>query len=144
MNFESPYVALPGRLTVRQNLRVFAELYGVPDVEARIVALAEELDLVEFIDREAGKLSAGQEDPRCARQGADQRAGGAAPRRADGLARPGQRRLDPLRASSAYCETYGATILLASHNMLEVERLCDDVHHDEARADRRPRRAARR
>jgi ABC-2 type transport system ATP-binding protein len=60
MNFESPYVSLPGRLTVRQNLRVFAKLYGVPDGEARIVALAEEFDLVEFLDREAGQLSAGQ------------------------------------------------------------------------------------
>ena len=60
MNFESPYVALPGRLTVRQNLRVFARLYGVPNAEARIVALGEEFDLMEFIDREAGQLSAGQ------------------------------------------------------------------------------------
>src|SRR4029078_10461830 len=60
MNFESPYVALPHRLTVRQNLRVFARLYGVPDVAARIAGLADDLDLHEFLDREAGKLSAGQ------------------------------------------------------------------------------------
>src|SRR5690606_2161437 len=60
MNFESPYVDMPMRLTVRQNLRVFGRLYGVPAIEERIVALAGELDLGEFIDRQTGKLSAGQ------------------------------------------------------------------------------------
>src|SRR6185437_2358828 len=60
MNFESPYVEMPKRLTVRQNLRVFGRLYGVADLEARIAALAADLDLVEFVDRETGKLSSGQ------------------------------------------------------------------------------------
>jgi ABC-2 type transport system ATP-binding protein len=60
MNFESPYVDMPMRLTVRQNLTVFAELYGIEDVPARIASLAADLDLTEFIDRPNGKLSAGQ------------------------------------------------------------------------------------
>ena len=60
MNFESPYVEMPNRLTVRQNLTVFARLYGVADRDARIAALAQELDLTELLDRPTGKLSAGQ------------------------------------------------------------------------------------
>ena len=60
MNFESPYVDMPMRLTVRQNLTVFAQLYGVPDIDARIAELAAELDLTELLDRPTGKLSAGQ------------------------------------------------------------------------------------
>src|SRR5690349_9689182 len=51
MNFESPYVDMPMRLTVRQNLSVFAQLYAVPDIGGRIATLAAELDLAEFIDR---------------------------------------------------------------------------------------------
>ena len=100
MNFESPYVEMPRRLTVRQNLRVFAMLYGVADVKGRIAALADELDLAEFLDRETGKLSVRPAHPRRARQGAAQRAGGAAARRADRLARSRHRRLGarPARA----------------------------------------------
>ena len=60
MNFESPYVDMPMRLTVRQNLSVFAQLYAVPDIDERIGSLAAELDLTEFLDRPTGKLSAGQ------------------------------------------------------------------------------------
>ncbi len=60
MNFESPYVDMPMRLTVRQNLSVFAQLYGVADPAARIGELAADLDLDEFLDRPNGKLSAGQ------------------------------------------------------------------------------------
>jgi ABC-2 type transport system ATP-binding protein len=60
MNFESPYVNIPMRLTVRQNLETFANLYGVLDVPGRIAALAEELRLGEFLDRPAGELSSGQ------------------------------------------------------------------------------------
>ena len=56
MNFESPYVDMPMRLTVRQNLVVFAELYGVDDVAGRIAVLASDLDLTEFLDRPTGKL----------------------------------------------------------------------------------------
>src|SRR5215472_10848444 len=60
MNFESPYVEMPNRLTVRQNLTVFARLYGVADRDARIAALAKELDLTELLDRPTGKRSARQ------------------------------------------------------------------------------------
>jgi hypothetical protein len=58
--FESPYVDMPHRLTVRQNLRVFARLYAVTDIEGKIARLAEDLALVEFLDRPSGSLSAGQ------------------------------------------------------------------------------------
>ncbi len=95
MNFESPYVALPNRLTVRQNLRIFGMLYGVADVETAHRGAADDLDLGDFIDREARQDLRRAEDARGARQGADQRAGGAAPRRADRLARSRHRRLDP-------------------------------------------------
>src|SRR5690606_8401797 len=60
MNFSSPYVDLPHRLTVRQNLRVFAQLYAVKDAAARIAALARDLDFEALLDRAAGALSAGQ------------------------------------------------------------------------------------
>src|SRR3984893_10270453 len=60
MNFESPYVDMPARLTVRQNLTIFGRLYSVMHLKARIEKLASELDLVDFIDRPSGKLSAGQ------------------------------------------------------------------------------------
>jgi len=126
MNFESPYVEMPRRLTVRQNLGVFGRLYGVADLAGRIAALAAELDLTEFIDRETGKLSSGQ-------------------RTRVGLAKalinePEVLLLDEPTASldpdtadwvrahlDRYRQRRGATILLASHNMVEVERLCDRV-----------------
>src|SRR6266513_4111151 len=57
MNFESPYVDMPHRLTVRQNLTVFGRLYDVADLPNRIASLAEDLDLLEFLDRPVGKLS---------------------------------------------------------------------------------------
>src|SRR6516225_9505408 len=60
MNFESPYVEMPMRLTVRQNLTVFGMLYGVRDLAARIEQLGEDLDLTRLLDRPTGKLSAGQ------------------------------------------------------------------------------------
>ncbi|MBV8870914.1 MAG: ABC transporter ATP-binding protein, partial [Acetobacteraceae bacterium] len=60
MNFSSPYVALPNRLTVAQNLRVYGHLYGVRHLERRILGLAEELDMTSFLHRPAGQLSAGQ------------------------------------------------------------------------------------
>src|SRR5262252_2029968 len=60
MNFESPYVDMPMRLTVRQNLTVFGRLYGVEDIAARLTEVAEDLDLIDLIDRPTGKLSAGQ------------------------------------------------------------------------------------
>ena len=57
MNFESPYIDMPHRLTVRQNLTVFGRLYAVEDLAGRIGAIAEQLDLTEFLDRPTGKLS---------------------------------------------------------------------------------------
>jgi ABC-type Na+ transport system ATPase subunit NatA len=60
MNFESPYVDVPMRLTVRQNLEIFARLYGVRDLKGRIAETAGEFKLSELLDRPYGKLSAGQ------------------------------------------------------------------------------------
>ncbi len=60
MNFSSPYIALPHRLTVAENLRVYGHLYNVPGLERRILELAAELDLEALLDRPAGQLSAGQ------------------------------------------------------------------------------------
>ena len=126
MNFESPYVDMPHRLTVRQNLRVFALLYGVSDVAARIAALAADLDLKDFIDRPSGKLSAGQKT-RVALAKAlinepevmllDEPTASLDPDTADWIRSHLER----------YRDRKGAAILLASHNMGEVERLCDRV-----------------
>src|SRR5256714_13913294 len=63
MNFESPYIDMPHRLTVRQNLKVFGRLYAVADLAGRIAEIAGELELTEFLDRPTGKLSAGQKTP---------------------------------------------------------------------------------
>jgi len=126
MNFQSPYVDLPRRLTVRQNLMVYANLYGVRNAKGRIETLAQDLDFATLMDRPFGQLSAGQ-------------------RTRIGLAkalinRPSLLLLDEPTASldpdtadwvRSYLERYRteekATIFLASHNMAEVERLCDDV-----------------
>ena len=126
MNFESPYMDMPHRLTVRQNLKVFGRLYAVEDLAARIAALAQELDLTEFIDRAAGKLSAGQKT-RVALAKAlinspqvlllDEPTASLDPDTADWV----REHLE------TYRKTHEATILLASHNMFEVERLCDRV-----------------
>ena len=126
MNFESPYVDMPMRLTVRQNLKVFAGLYGVEDVDGRIATLAEEFDLTEFIDRPTGKLSSGQKTRvsvaksllnRPAVLLLDEPTASLDPDTADWV----RGRLEHYRAEA------GATVLLASHNMVEVERLCDRV-----------------
>jgi ABC-2 type transport system ATP-binding protein len=126
MNFESPYVDMPHRLTVRQNLRVFGQLYGVADLEPRIAALADDLALEPFLDRKTGSLSAGQKT-RVALAKAlingpellllDEPTASLDPDTADWV----RGRLETFRHER------GATILLASHNMAEVERLCDRV-----------------
>jgi ABC-2 type transport system ATP-binding protein len=126
MNFESPYVDMPMRLTVRQNLTVFGRLYAVPRLRERIAQLAADLDLTEFLDRASGKLSAGQKT-RVALAKAlinepellllDEPTASLDPDTADWV----RGHLD------AYRRRRGATILLASHNMVEVERLCDRV-----------------
>ncbi len=126
MNFESPYVDLPHRLTVRQNLRVFGLLYGVGDVEAKIEELADALALRDFLDRQTGRLSAGQKtrvaiakalvnDPQLLLL--DEPTASLDPDTADWV----RGRLEAHRA------THNCAILLASHNMNEVERLCDRV-----------------
>lgn len=126
MNFESPYVDMPHRLTVRQNLKVFALLYGVRDIEARIEELARDLDLVNFLDREAGKLSAGQKTRVALAKSLinspdllllDEPTASLDPDTADWI----RTRIETYRAKQ------NASILLASHNMAEVERLCDRV-----------------
>jgi ABC-2 type transport system ATP-binding protein len=127
MNFQSPYVDLPRRLTVRQNLIIYARLYGVPKPRARVDVLAADLDLTPFLDRPFGQLSAGQRT----------RAGLAKalinlPRLL--LLDEPTASLDPDTADwvrtylEQYRKTRHATLLLASHNMAEVERLCDEVH----------------
>jgi ABC-2 type transport system ATP-binding protein len=126
MNFESPYVDMPMRLTVRQNLTVFGKLYAVPNLADRIAQLAADLDLLEFLDRPNGKLSAGQKTRVALAKAL--------------INRPDLLLLDEPTASldpdtadwirshlESYRKRHGATILLASHNMLEVERLCDRV-----------------
>src|SRR5438132_1836162 len=60
MNFTSPYVDLPKRLTVQENLPVYARLYGVARARQRVAQLADEFDLHDFIKRPYGNLSAGQ------------------------------------------------------------------------------------
>lgn len=126
MNFESPYVEMPMRLTVRQNLTVFGRLYGVEDLPARIAQIAEELDLTELLDRPTGKLSAGQKTRVSLAKALvnrpevlllDEPTASLDPDVADWV----RGRLD------AYRRERGATILLASHNMREVERLCERV-----------------
>jgi ABC-2 type transport system ATP-binding protein len=126
INFESPYVDLPHRLTVRQNLRIFGMLYGIAKVGERIAQLAGDLDLDEFIDRPAGKLSAGQKT-RVALAKAlinepdllvlDEPTASLDPDTADWIRGHLER----------YRTRRNATIVLASHNMGEVERLCDRV-----------------
>src|ERR1700691_1054224 len=126
MNFESPYVDMPMRLTVRQNLTIFGRLYAVANLRERIEKLAADLDLGDFLDRANGKLSAGQKTRvELAKALINQ------PELL--LLDEPTASLDPDTADwiRQHLETYrkenGATILLASHNMLEVERLCDRV-----------------
>ncbi len=126
MNFSSPYVDLPHRLSVRQNLTVYGRLYGLARLAERIEALAEDLQIAEFLDRQTGKLSAGQKTRVALAKAL--------------LNEPELLLLDEPTASldpdtgdwvRGYLEAYqrksGATILLASHNMGEVERLCSEV-----------------
>jgi len=119
-------VAMPMRLTVRQNLTVFGMLYGVDDLKQRIAQLAEELDLVDLLDRAAGRLSDGQKT-RVALAKAlinmpevlllDEPTASLDPDTADWIRGSLER----------YRRRRNATLLIASHNMAEVERLCDRV-----------------
>jgi ABC-2 type transport system ATP-binding protein len=126
LNFSSPYVDFPNRLKVRENLMVFAQLYGLRRARARIDELAADLDLAGLLDQKTGSLSSGQKTRVSVAKAL--------------LNRPELLLLDEPTASldpdtadwvRGYLETYqratGASILLASHNMAEVERLCDEV-----------------
>jgi ABC-2 type transport system ATP-binding protein len=62
MNFASPYIELPKKLTVRQNLEVYARLYGVSNKVERIEELVEDLNLSKFLDKNTGELSSGQKN----------------------------------------------------------------------------------
>jgi len=126
MNFESPYVDMPMRLTVRQNLKVFGLIYAVPDLNERIKEIAAQLDLIDLLDRPAGKLSAGQKTRVSLAKALinrpdilllDEPTASLDPDTADWV----RARLENYRLEHA------ATVLLASHNMVEVERLCDRV-----------------
>jgi ABC-2 type transport system ATP-binding protein len=126
INFSSPYVDLPHRLTVKENLTVYGHLYGVAHLKARIIEVADWLDIGDLLGRPSGKLSAGQKT-RVALAKAF-------------LNEPDLLMLDEPTASLdpdtadwvrgmfvTYQRRTGATLLLASHNMTEVERLCDMV-----------------
>ena len=126
MNFESPYVEMPMRLTIRQNLKVFGMLYGVRNLAERIEELGEALDLTELLDRPTGKLSAGQKTRVSLAKSLinspellllDEPTASLDPDTADWVRSHLER----------YCRERRATILLASHNMAEVERLCERV-----------------
>ena len=126
MNFISPYVELPKKLTVEENLKVYARLYGVKNLKEKIDNLIEKLNLIEFKSRKTGELSSGQKnrvslakalinDPEIL------------------LLDEPTASLDPdvgdyIRSFiEDFASNKGSTILLASHNMNEVERLCHEV-----------------
>ena len=126
LNFISPYIELPKKLTVRQNLEVYARLYGVIKFKERISEMVEDLDLTNFLDKKTGELSSGQKNRVSLAKSL--------------INKPKLLFLDEPTASldpdvgdfvRAYLEKYRKknelTMLLASHNMREVERLCDSV-----------------
>ncbi len=126
MNFESPYAEIPLRLTVRQNLEVFGRVYGVAEVARRVSQTAEELRILDLLDRPYGRLSAGQKTRVSLAKAL--------------INRPELLLLDEPTASldpdtadwvrerlEIYVTQRGATIVLASHNMAEVERLAARV-----------------
>src|SRR5579885_141162 len=126
MNFSSPYVELPQSLSVRENLTIYARLYGVRDRRRRLRQLAEELAIAAIMDRKYRTLSAGQKTRVTLAKALlnepelillDEPTASLDPDVAD--------RIRALLMS--YQRRTGATVLLSSHNMTEVERICDHV-----------------
>ena len=126
MNFISPYVELPKKLSVEENLKVYGRLYGVENLNDKISDLMEKLNLTEFRKRKTGELSSGQKNRVSLAKAL--------------INDPEILLLDEPTASldpdvgdyvrsfiENYASTKGSTILLASHNMNEVERLCSEV-----------------
>lgn len=126
MNFASPYIELPKKLTVFQNLNVYAKLYGVKNINQRIDEMTEDLNLKDFMNKKTGELSSGQKNRVSLAKSL--------------INKPKLLFLDEPTASldpdvgdfvREYLENYKSknelTMLLASHNMREVERLCDNV-----------------
>lgn len=126
VNFISPYVELPKKLTVEENLKVYGKLYGVNNLQDKISDLMKQLNLFEFKKRKTGELSSGQKNRVSLAKAL--------------INEPEILFLDEPTVSldpdvGDYIRTYiegfaskkGTTILLASHNMNEVERLCNEV-----------------
>ena len=126
MNFASPYVELPKKLSVKQNLEIYGRLYGVENLSSRISELTNDLDLKDFLNKKTGELSSGQKNRVSLAKSL--------------INKPEILLLDEPTASldpdtgdyvRSYIQSYKSknqvTILLASHNMAEVERLCDSV-----------------
>src|SRR4051794_26975065 len=125
-NFDAVYAPLPGNLTVVENLRVFALIYDVHDVTRRVGELLEQFDLERFRNVKCGVLSSGEQTRVSLAKAMinrpqllllDEPTASLDPDTADWI----RQHIDSYRSSN------NATILLASHNMLEVERLCDRV-----------------
>ena len=126
MNFASPYIELPKKLTVFQNLNVYARLYGVENIKYRIDEMINDLSLKDFLNKKTGELSSGQKNRVSLAKSL--------------INKPKLLFLDEPTASldpdvgdfvREYLENYKSknelTMLLASHNMKEVERLCDNI-----------------
>tara|TARA_Y100001958_G_C21192901_1_gene520737 strand:+ start:318 stop:1049 length:732 start_codon:yes stop_codon:yes gene_type:complete len=125
-NFASPYVELPKKLTVKQNLEIYGRLYGLKDLDKKIEEISVDLDIKNFFNRKTGELSSGQKNRVSLAKSL--------------INKPEILLLDEPTASldpdigdfiRSYIQDYKVknkvTILLASHNMSEVERLCDSV-----------------
>ena len=126
MNFASPYIELPKKLTVKQNLEVYARLYGVVEINKRVDEMVVDLNLKNFLHKKTGELSSGQKNRVSLAKSL--------------INKPKLLFLDEPTASldpdvgdfvREYIEKYKKnnelTILLASHNMKEVERLCNKI-----------------
>ena len=126
MNFASPYIELPKKLTVFQNLEIYSRLYGVKNIQERIEEMSNELNLKDLLNRVTGELSSGQKNRVSLAKSL--------------INKPKLLFLDEPTSSldpdtgdfiREYLENYKKfnelTILLASHNMKEVERLCSNI-----------------